>query len=81
MARNFANLMRANSRNFFRAADSLAPRGTSGERARENHAMNHGNRRELIFLDDEDRQRFVATLGEVCAKTDLPREIGDSTPH
>ncbi|HEY4984639.1 MAG TPA: hypothetical protein VIJ24_06205 [Verrucomicrobiae bacterium] len=43
--------------------------------------MNHGNRRELIFLDDEDRQRFVATLGEVCAKTDLPREIGDSTPH
>jgi hypothetical protein len=33
--------------------------------------LNRGNRRELIFLDDEDRQRFVATLGEVCAKTGL----------
>ena len=25
--------------------------------------------RELIFLDEADRQRFVETLGEACAKT------------
>jgi len=31
--------------------------------------MNRGDRRELIFMDDADRQRFVDTLGEVCAKT------------
>ena len=31
--------------------------------------MNRGDRRELIFIDDADRQRFVETLGEVCVKT------------
>ena len=33
------------------------------------HVMNRGDRREAIFQDDEDRQRFVSTLGEACAKT------------
>ena len=33
------------------------------------HVMNRGDRRELIFIDDADRQRFVETLGEACAKT------------
>jgi hypothetical protein len=33
------------------------------------HVMNRGDRRELIFIDDADCQRFVETLGEVCAKT------------
>jgi len=33
------------------------------------HVMNRGDRREPIFQDDADRQRFVATLGEACAKT------------
>jgi len=33
------------------------------------HVMNRGDRRELIFIDDADRRRFVETLGEVCAKT------------
>jgi REP element-mobilizing transposase RayT len=33
------------------------------------HVMNRGDRRELIFMDDADRQRFVDTLGEACAKT------------
>jgi len=33
------------------------------------HVMNRGDRRELIFINDADRQRFVETLGEVCAKT------------
>jgi len=33
------------------------------------HVMNRGDRRERIFVDDADRQRFVDTLGEVCAKT------------
>ena len=32
------------------------------------HVMNRGDRREPIFRDDEDRQRFLATLGEACAK-------------
>jgi REP element-mobilizing transposase RayT len=32
------------------------------------HVMNRGNRREPIFRDDEDRKRFLLTLGEVCAK-------------
>jgi len=33
------------------------------------HVMNRGDRREEIFRDNEDRQRFLATLGETCAKT------------
>ena len=33
------------------------------------HVMNRGDRRELIFHDAEDRQRFLATLAEACAKT------------
>jgi len=31
--------------------------------------MNRGDRRERISMDDADRQRFVDTLGEACAKT------------
>jgi REP element-mobilizing transposase RayT len=33
------------------------------------HVMNRGDRREPIFKDDEDRQRFLETLGEACDKT------------
>ena len=33
------------------------------------HLMNRGDRREAIFRDDEDRRRFLDTLGEACAKT------------
>ena len=33
------------------------------------HVMNPGDRREPISKDDGGRQRFVETLGEVCAKT------------
>src|SRR3989304_5774214 len=33
------------------------------------HVMNRGDRREEIFRDDEDRQRFFAPLGEVWART------------
>ena len=33
------------------------------------HVLNRGDRREPIFKDNEDRQRFVSTLGEVCVKT------------
>ncbi len=33
------------------------------------HVLNRGDRREDIFKDDPDRQRFLATLGEACAKT------------
>ena len=33
------------------------------------HVMNRGDRREAIFLDDEDRRRFIAALGEACDKT------------
>ena len=31
--------------------------------------MNRGDRREPIFVDDEDRQLFLKTLGETCQKT------------
>src|SRR5437667_1446982 len=34
------------------------------------HLMNRGDRREPIFRDDYDRQRFLETLAECCAKTD-----------
>ena len=33
------------------------------------HVMNRGDRREAIFLDDKDRERFLETLAECCAKT------------
>ena len=33
------------------------------------HVMNRGDRREAIFKDDTDRNRFLATLAEVCVKT------------
>jgi putative transposase len=33
------------------------------------HVMNRGDRREPIFLDDDDRRLFLETLGQACAKT------------
>ena len=33
------------------------------------HVLNRGDRRESIFLGDEDRALFLETLGEVCGKT------------
>ncbi len=33
------------------------------------HLMNRGDRREPIFKDEEDRRRFLETLGQACAKT------------
>src|SRR5438128_6843981 len=33
------------------------------------HVMNRGDRREPIFRDDVDRQRFLETFGEACIKT------------
>ena len=33
------------------------------------HVLNRGDRRERIYCDDHDRQRFLDTLGEACAKT------------
>jgi hypothetical protein len=33
------------------------------------HVMNRGDQPERIFQDDEDRERFLATLGEACQKT------------
>jgi putative transposase len=33
------------------------------------HLINRGDRREAIFRDDQDRERFLSTLGEACAKT------------
>src|ERR1039457_5132392 len=34
------------------------------------HVMNRGDQREDIFRDDEDRQKFLSTLIEACAKTE-----------
>ena len=33
------------------------------------HVMNRGDRREPIVRDEEDRKRFLETLGEACGKT------------
>src|ERR1051325_521382 len=33
------------------------------------HVMNRGDRREPISKDDGDRERFLGTLAETCAKT------------
>ena len=33
------------------------------------HVLNRGDRREAIFQDEADRQRFLDTLGEACLKT------------
>ncbi len=33
------------------------------------HVMNRGDRGEPIFRDDQDRERFLSTLGEACDKT------------
>jgi len=33
------------------------------------HVMSRGDRREAIYADDEDRTRFLETLGEACTKT------------
>src|SRR5436190_10490068 len=33
------------------------------------HVASRGDHRERIFKDDRDRQRFLDTLGESCAKT------------
>ncbi len=33
------------------------------------HVMSRGNRKEPIFHDDVDRQRFVETVGEVCVRS------------
>jgi REP element-mobilizing transposase RayT len=33
------------------------------------HVMNRGDRREAIFADDDDRRRFLETLGQACEKT------------
>ena len=32
------------------------------------HVMNRGDRREAIFEDDHDRQRFMETLNDACQK-------------
>ena len=34
------------------------------------HVMNRGDRREAIFKDAEDRERFLSTLAQACRKTD-----------
>ena len=31
--------------------------------------MSRGDRREAIFLDERDREEFLRTLGQACAKT------------
>ena len=33
------------------------------------HVMNRGDRREAVFKDDKNGERFPETLGETCVKT------------
>ena len=35
------------------------------------HVLNRGDQRDDIFLDDEDRRKFLAALEECCGKTGL----------
>jgi hypothetical protein len=39
--------------------------------------MNRGDRREAIFEDDEDRQRFLETLTGACEKTGWQARLVD----
>jgi hypothetical protein len=34
------------------------------------HVMNRGDQRDDIFRADEDRQKFLSTLGEACGKSE-----------
>ena len=34
------------------------------------HGMNRGDRREPIFREESDREMFLQTLGQACAKTE-----------
>ena len=39
------------------------------------HVMSRGNRRERIFVDDQDRRKFLQSLSEACQKTGwIPRD-------
>jgi len=33
------------------------------------HLMSRGDRREVIFQDEQDRQMFIETLGQCCGRT------------
>ncbi|RYD77262.1 MAG: transposase, partial [Verrucomicrobiaceae bacterium] len=33
------------------------------------HVLDRGDRRELIFLEDGDRERFLTLLGQACVRT------------
>ena len=33
------------------------------------HVMSRGNRQQAVFRTDEDRETFLATLGEACGRT------------
>lgn len=35
------------------------------------HVLDRGDRREAIFRDEEDRVRFLATLGEACGRASM----------
>jgi hypothetical protein len=41
---------------------------TNVQKSEVDHVMNRGDRREPIFRDEEDRRRFITTLGEACVK-------------
>ena len=33
------------------------------------HLLDRGDRQEVIFRDDTDRERFLSALGQACART------------
>ncbi len=39
------------------------------------HVMNRGNQGEDIFFDDEDRRKFLSTLGEACINPNACKEV------
>jgi len=46
------------------------------------HVMNRGDQREDVFRGDADREKFLATLGEACGKTQVAgaRVLPDAQP-
>ena len=45
------------------------------------HVMSRGDQREDIFRDDEDRQKFLTTLGEGGAISNLLNEPPETQPN
>jgi hypothetical protein len=51
----------------------------NGAEKRSSKSSRKGDQREVVFRDDENRQRFLETLGEACGKTEWQVHAGITT--